>query len=272
MTAKAYFQQLNRDYLAVAEPKEDLFWVTHMGTSDEHDAYAAAEKAYNHFVSNPARISELKAQIAAAESAGEDEALLHGLRGWLNFFQINAIEAEAARELEADLVQDDTDLFERRKAFTLHYTDERGEAVEASTNVLATNLISADDERVRKSSHEGLLALEQWVVGNGFVDMMKRRNAFARSGLSQLFRLQGHQGRADEPGAAVRDSRRVRGVDASRPAARLGRAGGQARRLRVASAQSALFHARRRGPASGSLPAVFPQPPALGGVLRQDGR
>jgi oligoendopeptidase F len=46
---------------------------------------------------------------------------------------------------------------------------------------LSTNLLSADDEGVRRSSHEGLLALERWVVNNGYIDAVKRRNAFARA-------------------------------------------------------------------------------------------
>ena len=181
MTPRQYFEQLNNDYLAVAEPKEDLFWVTHMGTSDEHDAHAEAEKTYNHFVSDPARIAQLKAQIAAAEGAGEDADLLHGLRGWLHFFEVNAIESEDARAMEAGLVEDDTTLFEKRKDFSLYYTNEAGERVEATTNVLAINLVSVDDENVRRSSHRGLLDLEEWVVNNGFIDMMKHRNAFARA-------------------------------------------------------------------------------------------
>jgi oligoendopeptidase F len=181
MSPRAYFEQLNSDYLALAEPKEDLFWTTFMGTSEDHEGRAAAEKAYNHFVSNPDRIAELKQQIAALEQTDEDEALLHGLRGWLNFFEVNAIESEQARELESELIQADSDLFEKRKQLTLHYRDESGDAMEASTLVLSTNLVSADDEEVRRSSHAGLLDLERWVVDNGFVEMVKSRNAFARA-------------------------------------------------------------------------------------------
>ena len=184
MTANEYFKSLNADYLSLAEPKEDLFWTTFMGTSDDHDARSAAEKSYNHFISNPARIAELKAQIAAAEkddSSAENTALLHGLNGWLNFFRVNAIEDPAARDMEGDIIQDDADLFEKRKQLNLYYTDKQGEQVEASTVVLSTNLLSEDDEAVRKSSHEGLLQLERWVVENGFIEMVKRRNAFARA-------------------------------------------------------------------------------------------
>lgn len=188
MQPTEYFDQLNADYLALAEPKEDLFWTTFMGTSDEHDARAEAEKAYNRFISNPARIDELREHIAVVEKAAEkvaesggNSALLHGLRGWLNFFQVNAIENAGAREMEGDLIQDDADLFEKRKDLNLYFTNAEGERVEASTLVLSTNLVSEDDEAVRKSSHDALLELERWVVNNGLIDMIKRRNAFARA-------------------------------------------------------------------------------------------
>ena len=184
MTANEYFRALNADYLSLAEPKEDLFWTTFMGTSDDHDARSAAEKSYNHFISNPARIAELKTWITAAEQEGESTeraALLHGLKGWLHFFEVNAIEDTTARNMEGDIIQDDADLYEKRKQLNLFYTDKSGEKVEASTLVLSTNLVSEDDEAVRKSSHEALLQLERWVVENGFIEMVKRRNAFARA-------------------------------------------------------------------------------------------
>lgn len=184
MNPNEYFHKLNDDYLAVAEPKEDLFWTTHMGTSDKHDDFAVAETAYQHFISNPGRIAEIEEQIARLESAEHDTetaALLHGLRGWMSFFQTNAIESAAARDMESQLVEDDATLFAKRKQLTLHYTDASGEQLEASTLVLSTNLLSQDNEAVRKSSHDGLLKLERWVAENGFVGMVKNRNAFARA-------------------------------------------------------------------------------------------
>jgi oligoendopeptidase F len=103
------------------------------------------------------------------------------LHGWLNFFELNAIESADARAMDESLVQDDTALFAKRKTLALHYTNERAERTEASTLVLSTNLVSADDEGVRQSSHAALLELERWAVDNGFIDMLKRRNAFARA-------------------------------------------------------------------------------------------
>ena len=184
MTPNEYFQQLNSDYLALAGPSEELFWTTYMGTSEDHKGRVAAETALNSFKANPQRIEELKAQIAQAEQtedSADNSALLHGLRGWLQFFDTNAIESEAARDMTGQLVQDDADLFEKRKELVLHYTDQQGKQVEASTLVLSTNLLSEDNEAVRKSSHDALLGLERFVVENGLIDSIKRRNAFARA-------------------------------------------------------------------------------------------
>ncbi len=184
MDARTYFEKLNQDYLGVSTPKEKLFWTNYMGTTDDHEAFAAAETAYKDFVANPERIAELRSRIAAAEQApagDERDRLLHGLRGWLDFFEVNAIESADARDMASGLVQDDTDIFARRKELTLHYDNEAGERTEASTLVLRTNLVSATDEGVRKSSHDALLELERWVVDNGFPEMVRRRNAFARA-------------------------------------------------------------------------------------------
>ncbi len=172
-----YFQQLNDDYLAISIPKEELFWTNYMGVTDEQDAFQQAENSYKAFISEPSRITELREHIAGTDN----EEIRHGLQGWLNFFETNAIEQPQARDLAKGLVEDDGNLFIARKDLSLYYTNEAGEQVEASTLVLSTNLVSADDENVRKTSHQGLLNLERWVVENGYIDMVKRRNEFART-------------------------------------------------------------------------------------------
>ncbi|MBT4521090.1 MAG: peptidase M3 [Halieaceae bacterium] len=184
MTPNEYFQKLNSDYLALAQPFEELFWTTFMGTSEDHDGRVAAETALNTFKANPARISELIAQITQLEqeeNSPENSALLHGLRGWLQFFEVNAIKSATARDMTGQLLQDDSDLFEKRKKLVLHFANEQGEQVEASTLVLSTNLLSEDSEAVRKSSHDALLELEGFVVRNGLIEAIKHRNAYARA-------------------------------------------------------------------------------------------
>jgi len=51
--AQAFFDQLNRDYVAVHKRKEDLFWATYMATSEDHEGFGRAETDYKAFISDP---------------------------------------------------------------------------------------------------------------------------------------------------------------------------------------------------------------------------
>lgn len=182
--AKKYFDALNSEYMAVHEAKEDLFWRTYMGTSEDHDGFAKAETDYKVFVSNAERITAIKGfieQVEKAEKDGEQTSLLAGLNGWLRFFQCNVIETREAQELMAELIQKESELFAKRKDCTLYYIDADGKKMEASTLVLRSNLVAEANEEVRESSLQGFLDLERWVVENGYIDLVKLRNKFARS-------------------------------------------------------------------------------------------
>ena len=65
---RAFFDGLNHDYLAVHRRKEDLFWSTHMATSDDHAGFAEAELAFKSFVSDPARLAAVRDRVAALEA------------------------------------------------------------------------------------------------------------------------------------------------------------------------------------------------------------
>lgn len=65
--ARNYLNQLNADYLQVHRRKEDLFWSTYMGTSDDQAGFTAAEQAYKAFCADPARLPVLRQMQAEAE-------------------------------------------------------------------------------------------------------------------------------------------------------------------------------------------------------------
>ena len=82
-----------------------------MGTSEDHEGFARAEKAWKAFVSDNARLQAVRERIAAleaksagisagAETSADKEAreLLKGLRGWKALFEANGVEGEAGRE------------------------------------------------------------------------------------------------------------------------------------------------------------------------------
>ncbi|MFM5514102.1 M3 family metallopeptidase [Aeromonas veronii] len=175
--ARNYFNQLNADYLQVHRRKEDLFWSTYMGTSDDQAGFTAAEQAYKAFCANPARLPELREMLVQAD---EDD-LKRGLQGWIAFFECNVIEDPAAAALMDELVAAEAELFARRKGLKLTLLDEQGQQVAGSLPAASTSLAASPNEAVRQSALAMFRTLEQWVVGNGFLEVVAIRNRFART-------------------------------------------------------------------------------------------
>ncbi|WP_421201550.1 M3 family metallopeptidase [Aeromonas enteropelogenes] len=175
--ARNYFNQLNADYLQVHRRKEDLFWSTYMGTSDDQAGFTAAEQAYKGFCANPARLPELREMLALAQ----EEDLKRGLKGWLAFFECNVIEDPAAAVLMDELVAAEAALFARRKGLKLTLLDEQGRQVAGSLPAASTALAASADAAVRQSALAMFHTLEQWVVDNGYLDIVAMRNRFARA-------------------------------------------------------------------------------------------
>ena len=182
--ARTVFDTLNADYLTVHKTKEDLFWDTYMAVSSDDAGFARAEEAYKNFISDPARLATVRKALASMGDADIDEAtaaLRHGLKGWLALFENNIIDSDVARTMMAELIQLESDLFAKRRALVLRHTNEAGTVEDATLSMLSTNMGSNPNEAARKSSHDALMQLEQWVLANGLLDIVKKRNAFARA-------------------------------------------------------------------------------------------
>jgi hypothetical protein len=178
--------QFDREYLDVHVRKEDLYWTTYMGTNPHPAAFEEAEGAYKAYVSDPQRIDEVRAALVALEARGgrdreADEEERTNLEGWLRFFGAHAVESAEARRMQDDLIVLESRMAQARAALELRYRDASGKEHRGSTNVLATNMSTSPDEAVRRSSHEALLDLERWVLEHGFLELVRRRNAFARA-------------------------------------------------------------------------------------------
>lgn len=182
--AQSFFDQLNRDYVAVHKRKEDLFWATYMATSDDHEGFGRAETEFKAFIADPEKLAATRAHLAAVEamppSAARD-ALAHGLRGWLQLFEANIVDNDEGRRLMAELIDAERILFARRKDFAPTHVNDRGDTEAATLTMLSTNLATNPDEARRRSSYEGLHAVERWVLENGFLDIVALRNRLARA-------------------------------------------------------------------------------------------
>ena len=118
-TPKQYFDRLNQEYLTIHREKEDLFWTTYMGTSNDTEGFSLAEKKWSHFISSTKQLVSIRATLKALHSKGESDLLNgeleKGLKGWLALFEANVLEKEEAKKLKGELIADEASLFEKRK-------------------------------------------------------------------------------------------------------------------------------------------------------------
>lgn len=184
MTATHFLNDLNARYLVIHRTKEDWFWDTYMGLSDDHPAAAAAQTQWSQFLSSADNLKQVTQQLEQAQSISDLEeraSTIHGLNGWLAVFESHAIADPNTAQQQAELIQFEAELFKAKQTHTMHYTNDNGEQVEGSLPVLAAAVRTSNNETVRQSAHKAFVELEQWLLQNGFIELVKRRNQFARS-------------------------------------------------------------------------------------------
>jgi Zn-dependent oligopeptidase len=176
-------QKLTNEFLRLHTKKEDLFWETKMGLSKDSKAsqknLSAAEIEASEFMQNPEMLKHLKALGAQMKSISKDEQI--ALDGWINFFRANAIEDKAAQKLSAEIIGLEGALQAARNAMNLGYTDPAtGTFVPATSTLLANMERMEADESRRKAAYEGMLSIEPFVIDNGFLEIVKKRNELGR--------------------------------------------------------------------------------------------
>jgi len=167
------FDHLNHEYLALHRAKEDRYWGIHMGTDLDDAGFLAAEQAWTAFLSDPAKlrlVRELRRQAPDHR----------GLAGWQALFESHIVESAEAREAWDRVLLLESQLFALRRDFQPTHTAPSGAVEPASLGVLLMAMATNPDEAGRKSSFEGLRALETWVLSHGLLEIVKARNAFAR--------------------------------------------------------------------------------------------
>jgi oligoendopeptidase F len=191
--SRSYFDELNGVYNAVHKTKEDLFWATYMATSDDQAGFAWAERAYKDFISDPNRLRETREHVAHLRplpASGERDALLHGLKGWLAVFEANIIDNEDGHALMREIIDAEAAIFASKREFQPRHINELGESEVASLSMLATNQATNPVEERRRSSFDAFHEIERWVLENGFLELVKLRNRFARAlGFDNYFEL-----------------------------------------------------------------------------------
>jgi len=170
---------LNQDYLQVHGEKEQAFWREKMALSSRKPGdYAAKEIAWQGYCSDPSRLGSIREALNRPELSAEDKS---GLEGWLRFFAAHAMESAEARELQNKIVHLEEGLAKARGTMALGYRDPgTGAFVPASSIKLGLLLRTSPDPALREAAYRGLQSIEGEVLGKGFIEIIRARNALGR--------------------------------------------------------------------------------------------
>jgi hypothetical protein len=175
----ALLNQLNQAYLKSHFEKEDAFWKDKMGLAARVPGeFEEKEIRFQAFVSDSSRLPSIRKELERPDLAEEDRT---GLRGWLRFFEVHAMEDAGAKALAERIIGMEGRLGEVRGAMKLGYRDPKsGDLVPASSVKLGLMIRTEGDEALRRAAHKGLQGIEEEVLEKGFLDVVRERNRLGR--------------------------------------------------------------------------------------------
>ena len=178
-SVQKFIKKIENQFLKLHQQREDYFWNTYMGIVDQQSELVVAEKALQEFKTNNAFLLEARS-VAQQLPNQNPEALI--IKGWLRFFEKNVLESEAALGLLNEIIDLETKIqTEKRNLVSGYHDPKSGDFKEASSNVLAMMVGTEKDEALRKAAYEGLLAIEDFVLKSGYLELIGLRNRFAQS-------------------------------------------------------------------------------------------
>ena len=160
-----WIDHLNHEYETLHTHKEDAFWASYMGLTEDPDqarqTLSQAEIHQNRWLQDPERLREVRRRIQEAgldsrEPANDQEL---GLWGWQHTLQAHAIESEEGRELSEKVIELETDLAGARAKMPLGYQLPNQELTRASSVELGTLLQSGSRARLRGKRSRVLVVL-----------------------------------------------------------------------------------------------------------------
>ena len=171
-------KQLNEEYLALHQSKEEEFWKCKMGhASYENGQFEEKELKFKAWISNPQYLPQIRASL---DDSSLEPQVEQGLKGWLHFFEVNAIEDPDALAIQKELIQAEGQLEAKRAKMTLGYKDPKTEKfVKSSYGDLSLTMVTAKEEAMRQAAWEGLAEIGPFVLENGFLEIVQLRNKLA---------------------------------------------------------------------------------------------
>eukprot|EP00998_Keelungia_sp_KM082_P007964 NODE_414_length_1972_cov_64.067751_g407_i0.p1 GENE.NODE_414_length_1972_cov_64.067751_g407_i0~~NODE_414_length_1972_cov_64.067751_g407_i0.p1 ORF type:complete len:644 (+),score=174.10 NODE_414_length_1972_cov_64.067751_g407_i0:29-1933(+) len=158
---------------------EDNFWATKMNLAGcSGKALTDTKVEYESWLSDINNLQRVRTEKQKPDLTDADKHVLNIME---KTFQCYLIEDRAAKALRDDTTRLETELEESRGNMDLGYTDPKtNQHVTKSSVQLRTLMSTNPEESVRKAAYEGLVSIGPFVAEK-FVDIVKKRNQFAKS-------------------------------------------------------------------------------------------
>eukprot|EP00658_Telonema_sp_P-2_P036807 TRINITY_DN26551_c0_g1_i2.p1 TRINITY_DN26551_c0_g1~~TRINITY_DN26551_c0_g1_i2.p1 ORF type:complete len:559 (+),score=168.05 TRINITY_DN26551_c0_g1_i2:223-1899(+) len=178
---QAFIDGVNQRYSALHLAYENQFWGTKMnlaGAGYSKQLEAETKTAMEGFLRDPQLLTETRDWLKGSDSCSEEQLVC--LKTFERTFSVYIMEDEQAVTLREALMLSEGELEEKRAHLKLGYTDVDGKWQEGSSVALRNCMRTSEDQAVRKSCYDGLTGIGEFVVGNGFVEMVRERNQMAK--------------------------------------------------------------------------------------------
>ncbi|CAB9519860.1 Peptidase family M3 [Seminavis robusta] len=176
--AKAFCEEFNRKYEEAHKSFEDQFWGTKMALKDANfnaENLSRTKKEMEDILSDPAALAkaeELRKQTDDEQVAKVLDIIIRACHCYSMPPEAKDIR-EATSALESNLEM-------ARNGMKLGYKAGDGNFVEASSVALRNKISTEADESIRKAAYEGLRSIGPFVLDNGFIEIIKKRNQMAK--------------------------------------------------------------------------------------------
>ena len=176
-----FIETFNRDYLQRHKSYEDNFWETKMNlTGNSVENLNTSFNALETFLGDQKTLEKVRELLKHADDGSVSEEQRIVLNQIEKTLKCYIVESDSAKALRESMMKKEGALQKSRNNLKTQYTNKDGNVVDTTPTVIRTKMRSDPEESVRKSCWEMLRKNGPFLLDNGFCDIIKERNRFAR--------------------------------------------------------------------------------------------
>lgn len=178
---QAFINEVNVSYEKVHKDFEEQFWGTKMGLkagSFSTEELGKTKGLMEAFLADPKKLQDTRQMLESGVASEEQKAVL---RLFERTFKCYIMESEEAKALREEITGMEGQIESARQGMKLG-AEIPGEGWKELSSVgLSSRMRTDEKEEVRRACFEGLKTIGPFLLENGFLDLVKKRNRMAKA-------------------------------------------------------------------------------------------